>query len=85
MINAGGEGAVVVQKVRDGAVDYGYDARTGKYVNMLTAGIVDPTKVTRVALENAASIAALLLTTECVIYENPEDINMGSPINQHMV
>lgn len=85
VINAGGEGAVVVQKVRDGAVDYGYDARTGKYVNMLTAGIVDPTKVTRVALENAASIAALLLTTECVIYENPEDINMGSPINQHMV
>ena len=70
--NAGGEGSVVVQKVREGQGDYGYNAREGKYENLIAAGIVDPTKVTRLALENAASIAALLLTTECVVAEEPE-------------
>lgn len=71
--NAGGEGSVVVAKVADGQGDYGYNAKTDAYVNMLEAGIIDPTKVTRVALENAASVAGMLLTTECVITELPKD------------
>ena len=71
--NAGAEGAVVVQRVRDGKGDYGYNARTGEYENLLAAGVIDPAKVTRVALENAASIAGMFLTTECVIAEKKED------------
>ena len=71
--NAGGEGSVVVQKVRDGKGDYGYNAREDKYENLMAAGILDPTKVTRLALENAASIAGLLLTTEAVISDEPEE------------
>jgi chaperonin GroEL len=71
--NAGGEGSVVVQKVREGAGDYGYNAREDVYENLFAAGIIDPTKVTRMALENAASIAGMLLTTECVIADEPED------------
>ena len=71
--NAGKEGAVVVQKVREGKGDFGYNARTDVYENMLAAGVVDPAKVTRVALENAASIAGMFLTTECVIVEKKED------------
>ncbi|MBP3613559.1 MAG: chaperonin GroEL [Bacteroidaceae bacterium] len=71
--NAGKEGAVVVQKVREGQGDFGYNARTDVYENMLAAGVVDPAKVTRVALENAASIAGMFLTTECVIVEKKED------------
>ena len=71
--NAGKEGAVVVQKVREGKDDYGYNARTDVYENMKAAGVVDPAKVTRVALENAASIAGMFLTTECVIVEKKED------------
>ncbi len=71
--NAGGEGAVVVQKVREGKDDFGYNARTDKYENLYEAGVVDPTKVTRIAIENAASIAAMLLTTECVIADEPEE------------
>ncbi|MCB2410854.1 chaperonin GroEL [Hymenobacter lucidus] len=70
--NAGGEGSVVVQKVREGKGDYGYNAREDRYENLMAAGILDPTKVTRLALENAASIAGLLLTTECVISDEPE-------------
>ena len=77
--NAGGEGAVVVQKVREGKADFGYNARTEEYTNMYKAGIIDPTKVTRIALENAASIAALLLTTECVITDEPEEEGAGMP------
>ena len=77
--NAGGEGAVVVQKVREGKADYGYNARTEEFANMYKAGIIDPTKVTRVALENASSIAALLLTTECVISDEPEEAGAGAP------
>jgi len=73
VINAGKEGAVIVQKVREGKDDYGYNARTDKYENLLKAGVVDPAKVTRVALENAASIAGMFLTTECVITEKKED------------
>ncbi|HIZ02634.1 MAG TPA: chaperonin GroEL [Candidatus Bacteroides merdipullorum] len=71
--NAGKEGAVVVQKVREGKGDYGYNARTDVYENLHAAGVVDPAKVTRVALENAASIAGMFLTTECVIVEKKED------------
>ena len=73
--NAGLEGSVVVQKVREGKDDFGYNAREDKYENLFAAGIIDPTKVTRLALENAASIAALLLTTECVVADEPEDEN----------
>ncbi len=71
--NAGVEGAVVVQKVKEGKGDFGYNARTGVYENLLAAGVIDPAKVTRVALENAASIAGMFLTTECVIAEKKED------------
>ncbi|MDF2931371.1 MAG: groL [Chryseobacterium sp.] len=67
--NAGGEGSVIVAKVAEGSGDFGYNAKTDEYVNMLEAGIIDPTKVTRVALENAASVSGMLLTTECVITE----------------
>ena len=71
--NAGEEGSVIAQKVMDGKGDFGYDARENKYDNMISAGIIDPTKVVRLALENAASIAALLLTTEAVVADEPED------------
>ena len=80
--NAGKEGAVVVQKVREGKGDFGYNARTDVYENLHAAGVVDPAKVTRVALENAASIAGMFLTTECVIVEKKEDkpeMPMGAP------
>ena len=71
--NAGGEGAVIVQKVREGKDDFGYNARTETFENLLSSGVIDPTKVVRVALENAASIAGMLLTTECVISDIKED------------
>ena len=80
--NAGKEGAVIVQKVREGKGDYGYNARADVYENLFAAGVVDPAKVTRVALENAASIAGMFLTTECVIVEKKEDkpeMPMGAP------
>jgi chaperonin GroEL len=70
--NAGGEGAVVVQKVREGKADYGYNARTEEYQNLYKSGVIDPTKVARIAIENASSIAAMFLTTECVIADEPE-------------
>jgi chaperonin GroEL len=75
--NAGGEGSVVVSKVIEGKKDFGYDAKTDKYVNMLEAGIIDPKKVTRVALENAASVAGMILTTECALVEIKEDAPAG--------
>ncbi|TGG39278.1 chaperonin GroEL [Duncaniella freteri] len=71
--NAGQEGAVVVQKVKEGTADFGYNARTDNYENLMAAGVIDPAKVTRVALENAASIAGMFLTTSCVIAEKKED------------
>lgn len=71
--NAGMEGSIVVQKVRDGKADFGFNARTEEYENLLAAGVIDPTKVARVALENAASIGSMLLTTECVISEEKEE------------
>ena len=73
VFNAGKEGAVVVQKVKEGKGDFGYNARTDKYENLHQAGVVDPAKVTRVALENAASIAGMFLTTECVIVDKKEE------------
>ena len=76
--NAGGEGAVIVQKVKEGKDDFGYNARTDKYEKLYAAGVIDPTKVTRIAIENAASIAAMLLTTECVIADQPEENNPGA-------
>jgi chaperonin GroEL len=77
--NAGIEGSIVVQKVKEGTADFGYNARTDKYENLIGAGVIDPTKVSRVALENAASIAALLLTTECVLADEPEEGGAGGP------
>ena len=70
--NAGVEGSVIIQKIKEGKDDFGYNARTGEYVNMFEAGVIDPTKVSRVALENAASVAGMFLTTECGIVDIPE-------------
>ena len=80
--NAGLEGAVIVQNVKDGKDDYGYNARTNTYENFFAAGVIDPAKVSRVALENAASIAGMFLTTECVIAEKKEEnpAPMGAPM-----
>ncbi len=72
VVNCGIEGSIVVQKVKEGKADYGFNARTEVYENLLKAGVIDPTKVTRIALENAASIAGMLLTTECVIADKPK-------------
>jgi len=77
--NAGGEGSVVVQKVFEGKGDFGYNARTETFEDLFKAGVIDPTKVTRVALENAGSIAGMLLTTECVVSDVEEDEPAGAP------
>jgi chaperonin GroEL len=77
--NAGGEGAVVVNAVRDGKKDFGYNARTEVYENLYKAGVIDPTKVTRVALENAISISGMMLTTECVISDIEEEGGAAAP------
>ena len=82
--NAGKEGAVIVQKVKEGTGDYGYNARTDRYENLYTTGVIDPAKVARVALENAASIAGMFLTTECVIAEKKEDAPAMPPMNPGM-
>jgi chaperonin GroEL len=78
--NAGMEGSVVVQKVKEGKGDFGYNARTDKYENLLKSGVIDPTKVARIALENAASIAGMLLTTECVVVENKDEKQAPPPM-----
>jgi chaperonin GroEL len=75
--NAGIEGSIIVQKVKEGKGDFGYNARTDKFENLIGAGVIDPTKVSRVALENAASIASMLLTTECVLADDPEEASAG--------
>ena len=82
--NCGGEGSIVIQKVKEGTADYGYNARTEVYENLLAAGVIDPTKVTRVALENAASIAGMLLTTECVLSDKKEENAGGGMPNPGM-
>ena len=71
--NAGGEGSVIVQKIKEGSGNFGYNARTEEFEDLLKAGVIDPTKVSRVALENAASIAGMLLSTECVISDAEEE------------
>ncbi len=76
--NAGVEGAVIVQKVKEGTADFGYNARTDVYENLIGAGVIDPTKVSRIALENAASIASMLLTTECVLADEPDENSAGA-------
>lgn len=81
--NAGGEGAVVVNKVREGKGDFGYNARCDKYEDLRAAGVIDPAKVARVALENAASIAGMFLTTECIVVDKPEEAP-AAPINPGM-
>ncbi len=82
--NAGGEGSIVIQKVKEGKDDFGFNARTEVYENLLAAGVIDPTKVTRVALENAASIAGMLLTTECVLSDIKEESPSGGGMNPGM-
>ena len=81
--NAGGEGAVVVNKVREGQGDFGYNARCDKYEDLRAAGVIDPAKVARVALENAASIAGMFLTTECIVVDKPEEAP-AAPMNPGM-
>ncbi len=82
--NAGVEGSIIVQKVKEGKDDYGYNAQTGVFENLYSSGVIDPTKVTRVALENAASIAGMLLTTECVLADIKEDKADMPPMNPGM-
>lgn len=82
--NAGQEGSVIVQKVKEGKKDFGYNAQTGKFENLLESGVIDPTKVSRIALEKAASIAGLLLTTECVITEKKEEKPAMPPMDPGM-
>ncbi len=77
--NAGLEGSVIVQKVKEGKGDFGYNARTDKFENLFESGVIDPKKVTRIALENAASIAGMFLTTECVIVEEKSDAPEAAP------
>ncbi|WP_339922382.1 chaperonin GroEL [uncultured Cyclobacterium sp.] len=78
--NSGGEASVVINRIRDSKADFGYNARSDKYEDLFKAGVIDPTKVTRLALENAASIAALLLTTECVVADIKEESPAGPPM-----
>ncbi|MCM8570911.1 chaperonin GroEL [Gramella jeungdoensis] len=82
--NAGGEGSVVINKVLEGKKDFGYDAKTDQFVDMMKAGIIDPKKVTRVALENAASVAGMILTTECALMDIPEENAGGGGMPQGM-
>jgi chaperonin GroEL len=78
--NAGHEGSVVASKVLEGKKDFGFNAKTGEYVNMFKAGIIDPKKVTRIAIENAASVAGMILTTECALVDiKEENANAGMP------
>jgi chaperonin GroEL len=81
--NAGLEGSVIVQKVKEGKDDFGFNARTEKYENLFQSGVIDPTKVARVALENASSIAGMLLTTECVLADHKEDKPAAMPQMPH--
>jgi len=82
--NAGGEGSVVINKVLEGKGDFGYDAKSDSYVDMLKAGIIDPKKVTRVALENAASVSGMILTTECALIDIKEDTPAMPPMGGGM-
>jgi chaperonin GroEL len=81
--NAGHEGSVIVHKVKEGKGDFGFDASAEGYANLVDAGVIDPTKVARIALENAASVAGLLLTTEATIVEKPEKEKPQAPAMPH--
>jgi chaperonin GroEL len=81
--NAGAEGSIVVNKVREGSGAYGYNAATGDYEDLMKAGVIDPTKVTRFALQNAASVASLMLTTEAMIADKPKDEGQGNGAGAH--
>ena len=83
--NAGVEGSVVVQKIKEGKKDFGYNARTDTYENLFEAGVIDPTKVARIALQNAASVAGMFLTTECVVADIPEPVPPTPPMNPNMM
>jgi chaperonin GroEL len=78
-VNAGMEGSIVVEKVKEKKGAFGFNARTDKYEDMIDAGVIDPTKVARFALQNAASVASLMLTTQCMIADKPEDKSAGMP------
>lgn len=82
--NAGMEGSVIVAKVMEGTGNYGFNAKTDEYVDMLEAGIIDPKKVTRVALENAASVSGMILTTDCALVEIKEESTGGMPMGGGM-
>ncbi|MBQ5530270.1 MAG: chaperonin GroEL, partial [Bacteroidales bacterium] len=82
--NAGKEGSVIVQKVKEGKADFGYNARTDKFENLLATGVIDPTKVVRVALQNAASVAGMFLTTECALADIKEETPAMPPMNPGM-
>ena len=84
VFNAGGEGSVVVNKVKEGENDYGYNARTEVYENLISAGVIDPTKVSRVALQHAASVASMILTTECIVV-NEESTKDNSSAEQSSI
>ena len=81
--NAGLEGSLVVQKVNEGEGAYGFNARTEQYENLVDSGVIDPTKVVRTAIENAASIAGLLLTTEALVTDIPEENENAAPAHDH--
>jgi chaperonin GroEL len=81
--NAGVEGSVVIREVRSGKGDFGYNAKTGEYENMIAAGIIDPTKVTRIALQNAASVASMIMTTECAVVIIPEESKQNEQVPQY--
>jgi chaperonin GroEL len=81
--NAGVEGSVVIKEVRSGKGDFGYNAKTGEYENMIAAGIIDPTKVTRIALQNAASVASMIMTTECAVVIIPEESKQNEQVPQY--
>jgi chaperonin GroEL len=81
--NAGVEGSVVIKEVRNGKGDFGYNAKTGEYENMIAAGIIDPTKVTRIALQNAASVASMIMTTECAVVIIPEESKQNEQVPQY--
>jgi chaperonin GroEL len=81
--NAGAEGSIVVQKVRDQSGAFGFNAETEEYEDLMASGIIDPTKVTRIALQNAASIAGLMVTTECMVTEIPEKEKAAPPMPPH--
>ena len=81
--NAGMEGSIVVNKVREGKDDFGYNAATDEYGNLLAMGVIDPAKVVRTALQNAASVASLMLTTECLVAQHPPEEGEGEGAGPH--